>query len=338
MNSQQGAPEQSGAGNNSGADANLSTDCELTSKQLSLLLYGELSFDEEERVQQHLEVCGVCRGRLEQERLWHCRVDECELEPSQQLLDQCRRRLRLSVAAAQDQPRSFGSRMAALFFPAGLGWHTARAAAAGLALLMVGFGVGRHTESTSTVPTVTPEQLPVARVSSEPVASRVRFVEPDDSGSVRIMVEEVRQRVLRGGMDDQQIRSLLLTAATEAVDPGVRVETVDLLRGWGESQEVREALLEALQHDPNAGVRLKALEGLRRSAGSEATRRALTNVLLKDENPGIRIKAIDLLTETSEPELEGVLRQLLEREQNSYVRLKCQQALNAMSAGPMERY
>jgi hypothetical protein len=300
------------------------------------MLYGELTFDEEEKVQQHLDACTECRAQLDAERLWHQQADDCELEAPQALLDQCRRQLRLSVAAQRER-RTLASRLKSLLLPAGLNWSSARAALAGVALLTVGFASGRYASS-STPPALDPNQLPVARVSAEPVASRVRYVEPDESGSVRIMVEEVRQRVLRGGMEDERIRNLLLTAATEAVDPGVRVETVDLLRGWGESDEVRAALVEALEHDPNAGVRLKALEGLRRSAGNASTRRALTNVLLKDENPGIRIKAIDLLTETSEPELEGVLRQLLEREQNSYVRLKCQQALNEMNAGPVERY
>ena len=36
--------------------------CDAVTKQLPLMLYGELSFDEEELVQQHLDVCAACRS------------------------------------------------------------------------------------------------------------------------------------------------------------------------------------------------------------------------------------------------------------------------------------
>lgn len=334
MNRQDGFPRSSGDDKlNERAATRLNDQCRSVTEQLSLFLYGELSFDQEEMVQQHLDSCCACRAQLEAERFWHRQMDEREVEPGRELLDQCRRRLRLRLSAQRQRP-SLLDRITSLLLPPSSAWRAAGAALAGAALLTVGFVSGQHAGA-SRAERTDANQLPITRLAQEPVASRVRYVEPDGSGDVRILVEEVRQRVLRGGMGDARIRNLLLTAATEAVDPGVRVETVDLLRAWEESDEVRAALLEALEHDPNAGVRLKALEGLRRSARSEDTRRALTNVLLKDENPGIRIKAIDLLTETSEPALEGLLRQLLEQEQNSYIRLKCQQALNDLN---VERY
>jgi hypothetical protein len=166
----------------------------------------------------------------------------------------------------------------------------------------------------------------------EPVASRVRYVQPSDDGEVQIVVEEVRQRVLSGDVNDGRIRGLLLTAAREANDPGVRVETMDLLKGFSQTQEVRRALLNALQHDPNAGVRLKALEGLRTSADENDTRRVLAKVLLDDENPGVRTQAIDLLVQKPEPGMVGLLQELMIREENNYVRMKCRKVLHEMNA------
>ena len=98
---------------------------------------------------------------------------------------------------------------------------------------------------------------------------------------MQIVLEETRQRTLSGDMDDDDIRKLLLRAARESSDPGVRVETMDLLKGQPQSQEVRRALLHALRQDANAGVRLKALDGLRPSAGDPDVRRALADVLLR---------------------------------------------------------
>jgi HEAT repeat protein len=108
---------------------------------------------------------------------------------------------------------------------------------------------------------------------------------------------------------------------------------MDLLKTQCESAEVRRALLAALQHDSNPGVRLKAIEALRQSPAHDAeTRRVLAKVLLQDQNPGVRTQAIDLLTQKREPAIVGVLQEVMTREDNNYVRLKCQRALSEMNA------
>ena len=88
-----------------------------------------------------------------------------------------------------------------------------------------------------------------------------------NSGQVQIVLEETRQRVLSGDVDDDGIRTLLLRAARESSDPGVRVETMDLLKGQPQSAgRANERCCMLFEHDTNAGVRLKALEALRPSA------------------------------------------------------------------------
>jgi hypothetical protein len=175
--------------------------------------------------------------------------------------------------------------------------------------------------------------LPVERGTAfSPVMSRVSFVEPRESGQVQIVLEETRQRVLSGDMEDDGIRSLLLRAARESSDPGVRVETMDLLKGQSESQDVRGALLHALRNDNNAGVRLKALEALRPYAAQEETRSVLADVLLKDQNPGVRTQAVDMLMQKRVPEMVGLLQEIMTREDNHYVRMKVQRALADMNA------
>ncbi len=145
-------------------------------------------------------------------------------------------------------------------------------------------------------------------------------------------MEETRQKTLKGRLDDQSIQRLLLTAAKDPADPGLRVESVDLLGANPESSAVRNALLYAVQHDANAGVRLKALEGLKASAGDPDVRQTLSQVLLTDKNPGVRTQVIDLLIQQKEHRMVGVLQQLMRTEDNSYVRLRCQRALHDMNA------
>src|SRR5208282_4712046 len=64
--------------------------CDDARDQLALLLYGELSFDEEERVEVHLDACAGCRASLERQKAMHTAIDGVEVTPSPALLARCR--------------------------------------------------------------------------------------------------------------------------------------------------------------------------------------------------------------------------------------------------------
>ena len=135
-----------------------------------------------------------------------------------------------------------------------------------------------------------------------------------------------------GDLGDQDIQKLLLTAAKDPSDPGLRVESVGLLKGRSDSAEVRSALLFAVQHDSNSGVRLKALDGLKAFADDPETRKVLAQVLLTDKNPGVRTQVIDLLVQRKTENMVGVLQELMHTENNGYVRMRCERALHEMNA------
>lgn len=122
-------------------------------------------------------------------------------------------------------------------------------------------------------------------------------------------------------------------AAGNSADPGIRVESIEVLKERSGSDDVRDALLSAVRHDANAGVRLKAIEGLRPYADHPDTRKALAQVLLTDNNPGVRAQAIDLLVQNRELDVINVLQQLVRtEEENSYIRMRSQKALREMNA------
>jgi hypothetical protein len=292
--------------------------CELVKQQLPLLVYGELSFDEEEAIQQHLERCASCQVALTATENIHRSLDAHELQPVTDLLIDCRRNLRAQIAAV-DEGRRTKARLSGLFSGT---WNWFVRPLGAFALVAIGFFGARF---------VSPENTQVRGRGYDQVASRVRFVEPEASGQVRIVLEEVRQRTLSGGMEEEPIRRLLLAAARDASDPGVRVGSMDLLKSRPES-EVRRALLHALRSDSNAGVRLKALEGLRGAPIDAELARVLSEVLLTDSNPGLRTQAIDLLIQRKEPAMVGVLQEVIAKEDNSYVRMRCQNALKDMNA------
>ena len=300
--------------------------CEEAQEKLPLFLYGELSFEEEERLEGHIDECAGCRQALGREKALFKAFDAVEAAPSREMLDTCRAELRGRIAQAEPDSSGFWDKLRdgfSIHFHFAPGWAQVAGA---MAMLALGFAAARMTPGSFT------GSWRAASVAGEPVTSRVRYVEPVASGRVQIVVDETRQRVLSGRLEDQSIQRLLLTAAKDQSDAGLRVESVDLLKNRPQSAEVRTALLYALQHDPNAGVRLKALDGLKEFASDPETRKTLTQVLLKDDNPGVRTEVIDLLIQQRSNSMIGVLQELMNKEDNDYIRMRCQKALNEMNA------
>jgi hypothetical protein len=304
--------------------------CEEAIKNLPLFLYGELSFDEEELVEVHVDECASCRKALAREKALFAALDDVELVPSVETLAESRAELRRRLSRAQ-QPHGASEVHASSFWDKirqgfTIHFHFAPGIAqvAGAAVMLaLGFLTAR----------VAPNTLLNWGSASVIPTSRVRYVEPVSPGRVQIVLDETRQRVLSGSVDDQAIQRLLLTAAKDPSDAGLRVESVDLLKGNSQSAEIRSALVYSLEHDPNAGVRLKALDGLKQFAEDPDTRKALTQVLLKDDNPGVRTQVIDLLVQRHNNDaMVGVLQELMEKEDNGYIRMRCQKVLQEMNA------
>ena len=296
--------------------------CDTVAKNTALFLYGELSLEEEQNFQDHLEACGECRKAFEAEKRLHELLDRREMVPDPALAVRCRRDLAGRIAASGPRrssvrewmDRFFDLRVAALVRPVGA-----------LALVALGFVAARWTAAPGT------GSLSASN-GSGPVVTRVRYLNPEPSGKVQVVLEETRERMLSGSTDDDQIRRLLLTAARDSSDAGVRAESMDLLRVRQSAGELRPLLLYLVQHDSNPGVRLKALDGLKNYSADRDVRGVLSQVLLKDENPGVRAQAIDLLVQHQDDSTVGVLQELVQKDDNSYVRLRCQRALDEMNA------
>ena len=303
--------------------------CEKVREQLSMLLYGELSFDEEETVDAHLESCAECRTALDRERELHAAFDQVEAEPPASVLWESRQNLQRQIAAEHVPVHRVS------WWDQFLDARWLQSAGA-LALLSIGFFGARFLPSLGSG--VTGMSL------VDPGAQRVRSVEPGPNGGVQIVLDETRQRTVSGGLDDQNIRVLLLSAAKDPSDPGLRYETVGLLNDRAQAAEVRDTLIYALEHDENAGVRLKAMEGLKPFVRQPEVRKALSGVLLSDGNPGMRTQAIDLLTQgvgegtgnttgsALDRDMIGTLQELMNRENNAYVRQRGQRVLQLVNA------
>lgn len=293
--------------------------CESVVKSLSLFLYGELSFDEEEAVHQHLAACEACRKALERERRLHAELKDLPPEPSPDLLAQCRSSL--AARLREERPRRTNWLRALWDWTARPLPRAYLKPAAALALLVAGFLAGRMYQS---------QPRPPAEES--PAVAEVRALEPQPSGGVRILVDETRPRVVAGRIEDPATRNLLLQAAQASGDPLLRMDSVIILARSGDSPEVRQVLMHALRQDPNPAVRLKAVEALAPFAHRPEVRQALAQALLQDENLGVRTEAVNLLRQNLDLGLEGILRQVAARESNEYVRAQAQLMLAAIDS------
>jgi hypothetical protein len=304
--------------------------------RLSLYLYGELDFAEEEQVEQHLDECAFCQTALARENRWHGAVNAEHVDVPIDLLAECRRDLKSGLSPAGTL-RLTGKRWTTRW----LSWveflnvapsrWSAKVAFASF-LLMLGFGAGRFLDlrGLSTDGVTQAGLLDAANV-------HIRDIQPRSGGRVSIVWDQVRQNEIVGQLDDADVRRLLLAAMKDPVDPGVRVDSAEILKDQT-GNDVRDALLYAVQHDPNAAVRLKALEGLQQFMGDPETRQSLTLVLVHDDNPGVRSQAIDLLAPANNriefnPELAGALREAIRSEpSDDYVRMRCLQVLSEMKS------
>ncbi len=303
--------------------------CDSVSKLIPLYYYGELTPDEEDRLEQHLDSCAACTRETDRQRALAAALDSRQSAVPLPLLENCRADLMAAIhggapRALPTRPKGpwtlFLEAMGATF--ANLG--RLRQPVGALALITLGFFASRWTASTSPAGTA-------AVAPSDDVFATVRSVRSGPSGQVQIAFDETRRRTLSGQPDDQAIQRLLLAAAHED-NAAVRVESMDLLKERTGSTEVRDALLNALAHDPNDGVRLKALEGLKPLASDAQVRKTLSQVLLADTNPAVRMQVVDLLVAHRDDSIVGVLQGVVKREDNGYVRQKLEKALKDMNA------
>ena len=308
------------------------TNCEAVRGDLPLYWYGELAADAEAAIDRHLSECAGCTQAWEEWKRTFAALDLDVLEPRTELLAQCRQELHDSLKFTPREPVQSTFSQWWSQVRAGFVLRPIPAVAGAVALLAVGFFASRATSKANEMAAL-----------DQPRDARVRYVSPGADGRIRLVVEETRQREVVGRMEDESIRGLLVRAAQDSSDPGLRVETVELLNRGSDTSEIRNALLTVLERDPNAGVRLKAIEGLKAYVQDDGVRRALSSAVLRDDDPGIRMQAIDALMLQRHctvervcagpgPDTVGVLQESIIREDNDYIRQRTLRALQELNA------
>ena len=85
--------------------------CHEAQTKLSLYLYGELDFAQEEQLEQHLTECPFCERALAREKAWHTTANSKDTDVPLDLLTQCRQDLKTELSRSDGHLGSYAPRV-----------------------------------------------------------------------------------------------------------------------------------------------------------------------------------------------------------------------------------
>lgn len=306
--------------------------CDWVKENVLLYVYNELPDDARYELEQHLARCTDCAAELKMTRKFHAVLSELQVEePSPNLV--AASRMRLQEALETTSQGNFWHRL--VFDPAMWLRQMRFSPALSAAIFIIGFasGIGatyKIVNGSGASP------VSISSLGQPPAESSVAGIQSitQDPGSNQISIKynTLSSQEAQGSLNDQRIQQLLLFAARNNYNSGVRMDSVDLLTQQPNATHVREALIYALRYDSNPGVRLKALGGLGPYVKSDPrVRDAVLEGLMNDSNPGVRTEALHLLEPVrADGSVRAVLQRLAENDQNQYIKTQARNMLAQM--------
>ncbi len=300
--------------------------CEWVQENILLHIYNELPDDARYELEQHVARCTECAAELKATRQFHATISRFPVdEPSPNLV--AASRMRLQEALETTEQGGFWQRL--IFDPGAWLRPIKLAPALTAAIFMVGFagGIG------ATYQVMSGRNVAVGPLSPAPTEASITGIQSiqqqPGSSQINIRYNTVSTQEAQGSLNDQRIQQLLLFAARNNYNSGVRMDSVDLLTQTPNDAHVREALLFALRYDTNPGVRLKAIEGLGPYVKDDLrVRDAVLEALVNDSNPGLRAQALRLLEPVrADSSVRVVLEKLAEKDSNQYIQSQARNVL-----------
>ena len=304
--------------------------CEWVRENIVLQVYGELADDARHELEQHVARCAQCAAELKAEQDFHALLaqdraaDPLLSDPSPNLVASSRMRLQEALETAKQG--NFFSRLA--FDPANWLLQMKFSPALAAAILIVGFagGIGATYKLYGPRPTNVAGVVNPTNQNAAPAEASIAGIDSvtqdPSTNQISIKYKAVSEQQKQGSLNDQDIQQLLLYAARNNFNTGVRVDSVDLLAQKTSDMQVREALIYALQNDTNPGVRLKSLDALGNYVKNDTNvRDAVLRALVNDSNSGLRIEALRLIEPVkADGSVRGVLMALAAKDQSTYIK------------------
>lgn len=306
--------------------------CEWVQQNVLLYVYDELPDDARHELEQHVVRCKDCAAELESVKKFRAGFAQAPMqEPSANFLAASRMRLQEALETAEQG--GWWSRL--IFDPVHWLNQIRFAPALAAAIFILGFA-GGIAATYNVVKPGQPTDLGSIRNPQSPSLSSISgvssIVQQPGSNQVTIKYDTVSPQEARGSLNDSNIQQLLLYAARNNFNAGVRMDSVNLLTQQPNNQHVREALLYALRYDSNTGVRLKALDGLGPYVKDDVqVRDAVLESLMSESNPGIRVEALRLLQPcVADSSVRIVLQRLAEKDENRYIRAQARTMISQL--------
>ena len=314
-------------------------------EKLPLLVYGELSKEEQKVVKLHLEECTACTEELAQLDKLQSTFDSAMLpKASEELLNEARTELRaaLRIERSRLSWKEIWTERLEGWFPM---LRLSFAAMASLAFgILIGYKALRPEAVTNPTESRDPRSANVQNISgSTPVfegqdvqITNVKFHDADASdGNVEFSFEAVTPMKFKGSINDPKAQKVLTYALVNAQNPGTRLRAVNALNSeplHKPDSMVKKSLIEALMKDENPGVRMEALTALERYHMDEEIKQAFLQVLVKDTNAGLRIAAIKSIEaeRVMDHEVVKVLKSV-QTDEEEYVRLSARKMIQEVS-------
>jgi hypothetical protein len=298
--------------------------CEWVRENIVLQVYGELADDARHELEQHVARCGDCAAELKAEQEFHALLAQDRApDPTPNLVADSR--MRLQEALETTKEGSVWSRLA--FDPAIWLRQVRFSPALASAILILGFAGGVTTtyKFYGSHPTNIAE-IQNPNISAVPTEASITgissIVQQPGTNQISIKYNTLSTQEAQGSLNDDKIQQLLLYAARNNYNTGVRVDSVDLLSKSTGDMQVREALMYTLQNDTNPGVRLKSLDALGNYVKNDTNvRDAVLRALVNDTNSGVRIEALRLIEPVkADGSVRGVLMALASKDQSTYIK------------------
>src|SRR5436853_4002152 len=294
--------------------------CEWVQENILLYVYNELPDDARYELEQHVTRCTDCAAELKATRQFHATLSRHPVdEPSPNLLTSSRMRLQEALETAEQG----GWWQRFIFEPAAWLRQIQFSPALAAVIFIIGFagGIGATYKMIKGTQPEIAREVPTPATESSVTGIQSISQEPG-SNQISIKYNTVSTQEAQGSLNDQRIQQLLLFAARNNYNSGVRMDSVDLLTQRPDDTHVREALIYALRYDSNPGVRLKALEGLGPYVKNDVrVRDTVLEALMNDGNAGVRTQALQSLRPVrADSSVRVVLQSLAQNDKNQYIR------------------
>ena len=299
--------------------------CDSVAKLIPLYFYGELMPEEEDRLEEHLHDCAACTRELERQRALAAALDQRQAEVPPALLEDCRADLLAAIQGGAPRFAKPAKGPWTLFLEALAatlaGFDRYRTPVGAVALVAIGFFAARFTGTGAAGLSLSP---------ADEVFSTVRSVQPDNSGRVQ---SPSTKRAAGGLGPHGRSRHPAAAAGRRARRQSRRARGIR--RPAAQPARFHRSARRPAQCRVARFQRRRAPEGpgwLEAAGRRSEVRKTLAQVLLADDNPAVRMQVVDLLVAHRDDYMVGVLQSLVQKEDNNYVRLKCEKALKDMNA------